>query len=142
MEPTTQVERRRTDRRKVAQFPEVVVVNDIGVILRIQGTTFPSLKIYEPVGLADLSISAQTAGKRQQLYAASLLGEHSAKAIRLWTDSKAELRVQRDKLLTFAWSGFSNTLRDETPRDIELGVGASLKSLDTTVTRRIFRETA
>lgn len=106
---------------------QIEVVNDIGVILRIQGRSFERAHLYEPkLALADMSIFSQKITNHLQRQGAKTLGVCIAESMIEVADSDLGRRLQRDKWLTHVISAICMRLGQgvQLPRaDVSTEVG-------------------
>jgi hypothetical protein len=89
---------------------KIEVVNDIAVIMRIQGRLFESAAIYEPETTGLMSITEQRIGSHLQSRGAALLGRMLANSALQVVDSELGRRLQRDKWLVAVMAAFSRNL--------------------------------
>lgn len=80
---------------------QLEVVNDISVIIRIQGQRFESSEVYEPVAFhPDMNLVTHRTISAMQLRGAKMLGFLFAQNLMQVADSELGRRLQRDKWLT------------------------------------------
>lgn len=78
---------------------QLEIVNDIAVILRIQGQEFSAAEIYEPLNSGRISISTQQIASHLQDKGAAVVGRMLASSLTEVVDSELGRRLQRDKWL-------------------------------------------
>jgi len=96
--------------RKESMGYNVEVVNDIAVIMRIQGQTFMAAETYEPNETGTMSTIRQTIVSGLQTQGAALLGKMVGRCAVQVVDSELGRRLLRDKWLTAVMASFSRSM--------------------------------
>jgi hypothetical protein len=89
---------------------QLEVVNDIAVILRIQGRSFQAAEIYEPLSAGHISITAQQIVSHLQDKGATVVGRMLATSLTEVVDSELGRRLQRDKWLVSVIAAMTRNL--------------------------------
>lgn len=107
---------------------QVEVINDIAVILRIEGKSFEAAEIWEPMSpAADLSIYTQRMTTQMQEYGADLIGKLIATVMLEAVDSELGRRLQRDKWLTRIMASTHMRLCHADPQDCRIHMADAMK---------------
>ena len=77
---------------------QLEIVNDIAVILRIQGQEFQAAEIYEPLNSGRISITSQQIASHLQDKGAAVVGRMLATSLTEVVDSELGRRLQRDSV--------------------------------------------
>jgi hypothetical protein len=89
---------------------QLEVVNDIAVILRIQGQRFEAAEIYEPLNSGRISITSQQIVAHLQDKGATVVGRMLATSLTEVVDSELGRRLQRDKWLVAVMAAMTRNL--------------------------------
>lgn len=89
---------------------EVEVINDIAVIMRVQGQTFMSAETYEPNDAGAISVVRQTIVAGLQNEGAALLGKMVGRCAVQVVDSELGRRLVRDRWLVAVMASFSRSM--------------------------------
>jgi hypothetical protein len=94
----------------MAEDFQLEVVNDIAVILRIQGQEFQAAEIYEPLNSGRISITNQQIVAHLQDKGAAVVGKMLAQTLKDVVDSELGRRLQRDKWLVAVIAAMTRNL--------------------------------
>lgn len=101
------------------QGAEVVeVVNDIAVILRVQGKLLGSAEIFEMQ--PNFHNEGQFRNQKYNQHVAFVAGRHMAFVLRRFAQQGSFI-LRKDNTLTYAWLGFNRYLKDADPLPFSLG---------------------
>jgi hypothetical protein len=103
---------------------QLEVVNDIAVILRIQGQCFEVAEIYEPLNAGHISITAQQISTHLQDKGATVVGRMLARSLTEVVDSELGRRLQRDKWLVSVMAAMTRNFGRKKPAEVaQLEIG-------------------